>query len=106
MALQKIKRDDTVQVLAGKDRGKTGKVRRVLPDKGKAIVADINVVKRHQKPGRAGARQAGIIDLEAPIHLSNLAVVCPKCGKATRVGRRILEDGTRARYCKRCGELM
>ncbi|MBI4494596.1 MAG: 50S ribosomal protein L24 [Chloroflexi bacterium] len=105
MAVQRIKRDDTVEVLAGKDRGKRGKVRRVLLDEHKAIVADINVAKRHQKPGRAGARQAGIIDLEVPLDASNLALVCTKCGRPTRVGSRALEDGTRVRYCKRCGEL-
>ncbi len=104
MAIQRIKRDDTVEVLAGKDRGKRGKIRRVLVDAGKAVVADINIAKRHQKPGRAGARQAAIIDLEAPLQLSNLALVCNKCGRPTRVGCRQLEDGTRVRFCKRCGE--
>lgn len=104
MAVQRIKRDDLVQVLAGKDRGKRGKVRQVLKERDRAVVADINVAKRHQKPGRAGARQAGIIDLEMPIHVSNLALVCSKCGKPTRVGTRVLGDGTRVRYCKHCGE--
>lgn len=106
MTLARIRRDDLVEVIAGKDRGKRGKVRRVIPKEDRAVVADINVVKRHLKPGRRGARQAGIIDLEAPIHLSNLMPVCLKCNRPTRVGRRQLEDGTRVRYCKRCGEQM
>jgi large subunit ribosomal protein L24 len=73
-------------------------------------VADVNVMKKHVKPGQATrggqqARQAGIIDIEAPIQLANLALVCKACGKPTRVGFRFLEDGTKARYCKKCGEL-
>lgn len=100
----RIRRDDLVEVLAGRDRGKRGKVRRVLPDEGRAIVADVNIVKRHIKPGRAGARQAGIVETEAPIHISNLAVVCSKCGRPTRIGHRFLESGEKVRVCKRCGE--
>jgi large subunit ribosomal protein L24 len=100
----RIKRDDTVELTKGRDRGKRGKVRRLIPKEGRAIVVDVNVMKKHVKPGQA-ARQAGIIDIEAPIRMSNLALVCDKCGKATRVGFRILEDGTRGRYCKACGEL-
>lgn len=104
MKVASIKRDDTVEVLSGRDRGKRGKIRRVLVRSGRAVVAEVNLMKRHQKPGRAGARQAGIIDVEAPMHLSNLALVCPKCGRATRTGRRLLEDGSRVRFCKKCRE--
>jgi large subunit ribosomal protein L24 len=100
----RIRRDDLVEVIAGRDKGKRGKVRQVMPKEGRAIVADVNVVKRHQKPGRAGARQAGIIEMEAPIHISNLALVCGKCGRATRVGYRFLESGEKVRVCKKCGE--
>lgn len=107
--MQKIRRDDTVEVIQGRDRGKRGKVRQVLPKEGRVIVADINIVKRRIKPGRQqaqGARQAGIIEKEAPIHISNVAVVCSKCGRWTRVGIRILPDGSKARFCKRCGEVI
>ena len=100
----KIKRDDTVQVQKGRERGKRGKVRQVLTDRGRAIIADVNIMKKHVKPGTQ-ARQAGIIDIEVPINLANLALVCDKCGKPTRVGFRFLEDGSKARFCKKCGEL-
>jgi large subunit ribosomal protein L24 len=98
----KIKRDDLVEVRKGRERGKRGKVRQVLADR--VVVADVNIMKKHVKPG-GQARQAGIIDLEAPIRIANLALVCDKCGKPTRVGFRFLDDGTKARFCKACGEL-
>ena len=100
----RIKKGDTVLVRKGKDRGKKGQVRQVMMDEGRAIVADINVMKKHVKPGQQ-ARQAGIIDIEAPIQLANLALVCSKCGKPSRVGTRFLDDGTKARFCKSCSEL-
>jgi len=100
----KIKRDDLVEVQKGRERGKRGKVRQVLTDRDRAVIADVNIMKKHVKPGTR-ARQAGIIDIEVPIRLANLALVCDKCGKPTRVGFRILDDGTRARFCKKCSEL-
>ncbi len=99
----RIKRDDVVVVRKGRDRGKRGKVRQLMVDEGRAVVIDVNVMKKHVKPGQR-ARQAGIIDIEVPIRLANLALVCDKCGKPTRVGFRLLDDGARARYCKKCGE--
>ena len=106
----KIKRDDLVELRKGRDRGKRGTVREVLPKEGKAIVAEVNVMKKHVKAGQATrggqqARQAGIIDVEAPVQLANLALICKACGKPTRVGFRFLEDGSKSRYCKKCGEL-
>ncbi len=106
MATMKVRRDDTVEVLAGKDKGKRGKVREVRPDERRVVVADVNIVKRHMKPGRNRARQAGIIDLEAPLAISNVAVVCTKCDRPTRVGARILDDGSKVRVCKKCGEVI
>jgi len=100
----KIKRDDLVEVQVGRERGKRGRVRQLLIKEGRAVVADTNIMKKHVKPG-GRAQQAGIIDLEAPIHLSNLALVCDKCGRPTRVGFRFLADGSKARFCKKCGEL-
>jgi large subunit ribosomal protein L24 len=99
----KIKRNDEVQVLAGKDRGRRGAVRQVLPDDGRAIVTGINMIRKHTKSG--GPQQpGGIIDLEAAIQLSNLAVVCRSCGNPVRVGFRVLEDGKKVRVCKKCNE--
>ncbi len=103
MALARIKKGDTVVVLAGKERGKTGVVRQVLPKENKAIVQDLNISRRHTKP-RAGARQAGIIDVEQPIHLSNLAPLDPKTNKPTRVRIQQLSDGTRVRVAVKSGE--
>jgi len=104
MAKYKLKRGDTVEVIAGKNKGKRGQVREVRPDTQRVIVADVNVVKRHMKPGRSGARQAGIVEIEAPIHISNVAIVCPKTDKPTRIGVRTLADGSRVRFSKRSGE--
>jgi len=100
----RIKRDDLVEVRKGRERGKRGKVRQLLTDKESATVTDVNILKKHVKPGTR-ARQAGIIDVEVPIRLANLALVCDKCGKPTRVGFRFLDDGSKARFCKICGEL-
>lgn len=101
----KVRKDDTVLVLAGKDRGKKGKVHRVLPDEKRVVVSGINMIKRHTKP-RGMARQAGIIEREAPIHISNVAVICGKCNAPARMGYRVLPDGSKARTCAACGELM
>ena len=99
----KIKRNDQVQVLAGRDRGRRGEVRQVLPSAGRAVVTGINMIKKHQRS--TGPQQpGGIIDREAPIDLSNLALVCRSCDKAVRVGFRILEDGRKVRVCKQCSE--
>jgi len=106
MATMKLRRDDLIQVLTGKDKGKRGKVREVRPDERRVVVADVNVMKKHIKPGRGTARQAGIVDIEAPLAISNVAVVCTKCDRPTRVGTRVLDDGSKARFCKKCGELI
>lgn len=101
----KIKREDTVLIIAGKDKGKRGKVHRVFPKDQEVLVSGVNIVKRHMKP-RGAARQAGIIEQEAPIHISNVALICNKCNRPTRVGYRFLGDGTKARVCKACGEVI
>jgi large subunit ribosomal protein L24 len=98
-----VLREDTVLVIAGKERGKTGRVRQVLPKEGRVVVEGINVVKRHMKPRSATARQAGIIEKEAPLNVSNVQVICPKCNKPTRIGHAIV-DGRKGRVCKHCGE--
>ena len=104
MTLARIKKGDDVIVLTGRERGKRGVVRQVMPKKGTALVQDINISKRHFKPGRA--RQAGIVDVEQPIHLSNLALVDPKTSKPTRVRMRQLANGTKVRIAIASGEQM
>ena len=101
----RIRRDDTVVIIAGKDRGKKGKVRRSLPTEDKVIVEGLNMIKRHSRARRA-ARQAGIIELEAPVHVSDVMLVCGKCGNPTRVGFRFLDDGKKVRICNSCREVI
>lgn len=101
----KIRKNDTVVIIAGKDKGKRGKVRRAWPDQERVIVEGANMIKRHSRARRA-ARQAGIIELEAPIHVSNLMLVCEKCGTPTRVGFQFLADGRKVRVCKSCREVI
>ncbi|GIW12458.1 MAG: 50S ribosomal protein L24 [Dehalococcoidia bacterium] len=97
----KIKSGDTVMIMVGREKGKQGKVSRVIPKEQRLIVEGHNLVRRHQK-ARGVARQAGIIEKEAPIHVSNVMVVCPNCGKPTRVGFFIDEAGRKSRQCKKC----
>jgi large subunit ribosomal protein L24 len=100
----KIKKGDKVVILAGRDKGRTGEVLRVIPDENRAVVDGVNVVKRHQRQTKD--REAGIINKPAPIDLSNVALADPKDGKATRVGFKILDDGRKVRVAKRSGELI
>ena len=102
MAGLKIKKGDRVKVLTGKDHGETGVVTRVMPAAGKVIVDGINVAKKHQKATKA-TMQGGIIDKDMPLPVANVALLCPACGKATRVGYKIDNDGTKVRSCKKCG---
>jgi large subunit ribosomal protein L24 len=97
-----IKRDDTVLVIAGKDRGKRGRVREVHPADNKVIIEGINIVKKHTR-GRMGARQAGVVEQEAPMHAAKVMVVCPNCDRGTRVGHSFLADGRKVRECRHCG---
>jgi large subunit ribosomal protein L24 len=120
----KIKKGDTVEVISGDDRGLRGTVHRVLvgrvsrkrrtragthraaiaPNRDRLVVSGINLVKKHQRPTGDVRTQVGIIEREAPIHISNVALVCPHCQQRTRVGHRILENGANARFCKRCAQ--
>ena len=99
---------DTVVVVAGKDKGKQGQVLRTLPREQKIVVQGVNVLKRHTKAGRSAggnrAMQGGIVDFEAPLDYSNVMLVCPSCGRPTRIRHTVLESGTRALQCVRCGE--
>lgn len=98
-----LKINDQVEVIAGKDKGRVGKVIKVNATDGKAIVEKINMIKRHTKPSQLN-QQGGIIEKEAPLDASNLMVICPKCSKTSRVGKKILEDGSKVRICKKCTE--
>ncbi len=100
-----VRRGDTVAVISGKERGKRGKVMRVLRDKGRVVVEKVNMVKRHQRPTQK-LRQGGIIEREGALALSNVLLVCGRCDKPSRSGITILADGRRQRVCKRCGEPM
>ncbi len=103
--MQKIKKDDMVFVLKGKDRGETGRVFRVFCDSGKALVEGINYVKKHARRTSSGdAQSGGIIQKESPMRLSNLALWCKTCKKPVRVGFSVLADGTKTKYCKQCKE--
>jgi large subunit ribosomal protein L24 len=97
----RIKRDDEVMVIAGRDKGRRGKVQRVLTDKNQVLVEGVNIVKRAYKAGVQG-RQAGIVNKEMPLDASKVMPVCPSCGKPTRVAFKVLDDGTKSRVCKHC----
>jgi large subunit ribosomal protein L24 len=101
----RIKKNDMVMIISGENKGQTGKVIKVFPKKNRAVVEAKNIVKRHTKPNRK-IQQGGIIEKEASIHLSNLMLLCPKTGKPTRVGMKILESGKRVRYSKKAKELI
>ncbi len=100
-----IKKEDTVMVIAGKEKGKRGRVISVLPKKDGLLVEQVNLIKKHMKPNKQH-QQGGIIEKEAPLHTSKVMLICPKCDKPTRVGNKLLEDGRKLRACKKCGEVM
>ena len=101
----KIRKNDTVLVIAGKDKGKKGKVRFAYPKKERILVEGINFIKKHSK-ARGQMKQAGIIDLEAPVNVSNVMLFCDKCNRPVRIGHRFLEDGRKVRICRSCREVI
>jgi large subunit ribosomal protein L24 len=101
----RIRTNDTVLVTKGKDRGKRGQIQRSLPAQGKVVVEGLNMVKRHTKAA-GGVRQAGIIDKEMPLRVENVVLLCTHCNRPTRVGLKFLADGTKARVCKKCQEVI
>lgn len=103
MAKVHVKTGDTVVILNGRDRGKKGKILAVSPAEGKVIVEGANFVSKHVKPRRMG-EPGGIIKAESAIYSSKVQIVCPRCGKPTRVAHKVYEDGTKERICKKCGE--
>ncbi len=106
-----VKTGDEVMVIAGKDKGRRGKIKRALPAEDRVIVEGLNIVKRHQK-ARGPGRPSGIIEMEAPIHVSNVMLICPSCGRASRTGKRFLEETDhkgrprKVRYCKACDAII
>jgi large subunit ribosomal protein L24 len=101
----KIKKNDKVIILAGKETGKIGTVLKVDSEKGRVLVEKVNMIKRHSKPG-VKTGQGGIVEKEAPLNISNVMIVCDKCTEPTRIGKRVLEDGSKVRICRKCGETM
>ncbi|MEW6323998.1 MAG: 50S ribosomal protein L24 [Nitrospirota bacterium] len=100
----RVKKGDTVVVISGRSRGRQGKVLSVDRVRQRIVVEKVNMIKKHVRPSRTG--KGGIVEKEGPVHLSNVMLVCPECGKPTRVGVRVLDDGQRLRTCKRCDEVL
>ena len=98
-----VKKGDMVEVLAGKEKGKTGKILKILKKKDRVIVEKVNFVKKHARPGGKFAK-GGIVEMEAPLHISNVALYCSRCSRGVRYGISVLEDGKKVRICKNCGE--
>ncbi len=97
-----IRRNDNVVVITGKDRGKRGRVLKVLPEKNRLVIEGVNIIKRHTKPNPQRQIKGGLVEREAALHASNVQIVCPECGKPTRLGNKILGDGRKVRVCRKC----
>lgn len=97
-----IRKNDNVVVTTGKDRGKRGRVVRLVPEKNRLVVEGVNIIKRHTRPNPQKNVKGGVVEREAPLHASNVQIVCPDCGKPTRIGKKILDDGRKVRVCRKC----
>src|SRR5262245_55021191 len=97
-----IKKNDTVTVMTGKDRGKQGRVLKVLPEKNRVIVEGVNLITAETTPNPQRQITGGVMEREAPLHASNVQLLCPECGKPTRLGKRVLGDGRKVRICRKC----
>ena len=97
-----VRRNDTVIVIAGKNRGKRGRVLKLLPERNRVVVEGVNFIKRHTRPNPSRNVKGGVVEREASLHASNLQLVCPECGAQTRIGRRLLGDGRKVRICRKC----
>ena len=98
-----VRKNDSVVVITGKDRGKRGRVLKVLPEKNRVVVEGVNVIKRHTKPNPQRQIKGGVVEREAPLHASNVMLLCKECGKPSRTGMRVRNDGVKVRVCKKCG---
>jgi large subunit ribosomal protein L24 len=101
----RLKKNDKVMVIAGKEKGKVGKILKLIPEKDRVIVEKVNYIKRHTRPGGKYSK-GGILEKEAPLHVSNVMLICGKCTDPVRVGYRRQEDGSKVRVCKKCGEIL
>ena len=97
-----VRKNDNVVVMAGRDRGKRGRVLKVLPGRNRVVVEGVNFIKRHTKPNPRANVKGGIVEREASLHASNVQIVCPECGAPTRIGRQLLGDGRKVRVCRKC----
>ncbi len=104
MLERRLKKGDTVKVIAGKEKGKTGKIMKIISKKNRLTVEKINLIKKHQKPDAKG--KGGILEKEGSLHVSNVMFLCGKCSSAVKIGYRALEDGKKVRICKKCNELL
>jgi len=104
MSLSRLKKGDEVKVLAGKDKGKTGKILKTIPEKSRIVVEKINVIKRHKKPDQT--TRGGVVEKEGPLHVSKVALFCKKCNSGVRVRSKVLEDGKKVRICGKCSEVI
>lgn len=103
MLATKLRKNDNIEVVAGKEKGKRGRIIAVLTRKERVLVESLNLIKKHMRAS-AQSKEGGILEKEGPIHISNVMLVCPKCDKATRVGSNMLDGGRKVRICRRCGE--
>lgn len=101
----KLKKNDVVMVIAGKEKGKSGRILKLLPKRNRVVVEKINMIKRHTKPSKQ-MPHGGIVEKEGSLHISNVMIICQRCNVPVRIGKRILEDGSKVRVCKRCGEVL
>jgi large subunit ribosomal protein L24 len=104
MSLSRLKKGDEVKVLAGKDKGKTGKILKTIPEKSRIVVEKINIIKRHKKPDQQ--TRGGVVEKEGPLHVSKVALFCKKCNAGVRVRNKVLEDGKKVRICSKCSEVI
>jgi large subunit ribosomal protein L24 len=101
---KRLKKGDMVKVIAGKEKGKTGKILKIVSDKGHVVVEKLNIIKRHKRPDAKG--KGGIVEKEGPINISNVMFLCSKCDTGIKVGYKILEDSGKVRVCKKCNEIL
>ena len=102
----RLRKNDTVIIIAGKDRGRQGKILKILPAKSRVIVERVNMIKRHTRPNPSKNVKGGIVEKEGSLPISNVQLLCPACNKGTRIGHKVLPDGTKERVCRRCGNTL